>query len=63
MDPIDEEIAIVQGRLDMLRNKDYVPERERRIYYRAIADNEMRLRDLLEQKESKIGNAQISEQL
>jgi len=52
MDTLDEQISKIQNRLDMLRNKDYVPEQHRRLYYRSIADAELQLRQLLEQKEN-----------
>lgn len=51
MATLDEQISSIQNRLDMLRNKDYVPEQQRRLYYRSIADAELQLRQLLEQKE------------
>ena len=49
---IDEHIIKVQEQLDVLRNRDHVPEHRRRLYYRAIADAEKLLDELLKQKET-----------
>ena len=50
MDAIDQRISELNKRLDQLRNKDFVPERDRSAYYQAIEDAERELLALLKQK-------------
>lgn len=50
MDAIDQRIAELNQRLDQLRNRDFVPERDRSIYFKAIEDAERELLVLLKQK-------------
>lgn len=50
MDAIDQRIAELNQRLDHLRNRDFVPERDRSAHYQAIEDAERELLALLKQK-------------
>lgn len=47
---IDERIAELNRRLDQLRNRDFVPERDRSAYFQAIENAERELLTLLKQK-------------
>ncbi len=48
---IDNKISRLQQRLDMLRNKEFVPEHQRQGYFANISMAEQELIDLMRQKE------------
>ena len=50
MDAIDQRISELNKRLDQLRNKDFVPERDRSTYFKTIEGAERELLALLKQK-------------
>lgn len=50
MDAVDQRIAELNQQLDQLRNKDFVPERDRSAYFQAIENAERELLTLLKQK-------------
>ena len=50
MDAIEDRIAELNQRLDQLRNKDFVPDRDRHAYFQAIENAERELLALLKQK-------------
>lgn len=50
MDAVDQRISELNQRLDQLRNRDFVPERDRSAHFQAIEDAERELLALLKQK-------------